>query len=46
MYFDTINDRAVLEAYGFLSKGSIPLTEGEIVAEMFRMYSQLAQASK
>ena len=36
------NDRAVMEAYGFAKD----ITETEIVAELFKMYSQLAQASK
>ena len=40
------NDRAVLEAYGFLSRGLSPLTEGEIVAELFRMYERLAAGRK
>ena len=39
------NDRAVLEAYGFLSKDSSPLTEGEIVAELFRMYEMFTAAA-
>ena len=38
------NDKAVMQAYGFLSKGLSPLTEGEIVAELFRMYERLAGA--
>ena len=36
------NDRAVMEAYGFAKD----MIETEIVAELFKMYSQLAQASK
>ncbi len=36
------NDKAVMQAYGFLPKGSSLLTEGEIVAELFRMYERLA----
>ncbi len=37
------NDRAVMEAYGFQPTGLSPLTgEGEIVAELFRLYEKLA----
>ena len=36
------NDRAVMEAYGFAKD----TTECEIVAELFKMYSKLAQVSK
>lgn len=36
------NDRAVMAAYGF----SVKMTESECVAELFKLYSQLTQASK
>ena len=36
------NDRAVMAAYSF----SVKMTESECVAELFKMYSQLTQASK
>ena len=39
MYFDTINDRAVMEAYGFAKD----MSESEIVAELFRMYEKLVE---
>ena len=36
------NDRAVMEAYGFAgTRGHAPLSEAEIVAELFKMYEKL-----
>ena len=36
------NDRAVMEAYGFAgTRGHSPLSEAEIVAELFKMYEKL-----
>lgn len=37
-----LNDRAVMEAYGF----DIDATESEIVSELFKMYNYLAEAKK
>ena len=38
------NDRAVMEAYGFAgTRGHAPLSEAEIVAELFKMYEELVR---